>query len=102
MSCLADMESGFPTGVTISLNGVKPVYSDESPQPIILSLNTSGLLAGHHFLDRSRSNDLLTAPEVFPLGELRDLIGGGVLVSPVKTTETEPAVKERASGGISS
>jgi hypothetical protein len=53
--CLMSWRDGkwVPTGLTISLNGAKPVFDDESPEPIILSLNTSGLLSGHHFLERS-------------------------------------------------
>lgn len=84
------MESGFPTGLTVSLNGKKPVY-DETPQPIILSLTTGGRLSGHHFLDRSHSNDLLITPEEFPSGNIKDLIG--VNVSSVKNVDSSPIDK---------
>jgi hypothetical protein len=81
------MDCGFPTGIAVSYNGVKPVYSDESPQPIILSLSTDGLLCAHHFLDRSRSNDLLSAAEELPSGTLRDLLFIDVNISPTKSSE---------------
>ena len=77
----------FPTGLCISLNGKNPVNNDiDIPQPIILTLTTSGILSANYICYQQRSISLLKDPVQFPTGNLKELVGTNI-TTPIKNSE---------------